>query len=235
MRLQVFLSHTGECSRRKALEFIQSHRVKVNNNTVIEPSFKVYPAKDKICLDNKIVGLKENTYILFNKPKGTVVTKKDKYAKKTVMEFLPKKFSHLFPVGRLDQDTTGLLLLTNDGDLSFRLTHPRFHIDKTYIVTLDRSLNKQHKKLIEQGIKLEDGLTLPCRIKYLDNNDIAIIIREGRKRQIKRMFSFFHYKVIGLKRVTLGSLEIGDLAIGSWRALSKNEVSKLKRLVATDE
>ncbi|MBL7130124.1 MAG: rRNA pseudouridine synthase [Candidatus Omnitrophica bacterium] len=272
MRLQVFLSHSGICSRRKALELIKSYKVKVNGLVVTEPSLAIDPNKDIVNLDDRKIFLKEKIYILLNKPRGVTTTKKDRFAKKTVMDLLPGKYKHLFPVGRLDKDTTGLLILTNDGDLSYKLTHPSFSIDKVYIVSLDKELAENHKNQLQKGVNIDGNLTSPCKIIKLDDktvnpvrelrsltacadggfkppsalsgndhpdvtsglafsNGVKITIHEGRKRQIKRMFALFKYKVIDLKRVVLGNLSLGDLSTGHWRKISNEELSKLEAIL----
>jgi len=150
MRLQIFLSHSGCCSRRRALQLIKAGCVRVNNLPISEPSFEINPERDDVTLNRKKIILPEKTYLVLNKPAGFVVTKKDRFADRTIMELLPNKFKHLNPVGRLDKNTTGILLFTNDGNLAFRLTHPRFHITKTYIVNLDRKLQDEDKNLLEK-------------------------------------------------------------------------------------
>ncbi len=217
MRLQVFLSHSGACSRRKALLLIQSGRVIVNGQKVLEPSFSVQPSSDIVTLDGKEISLKEKTTILLNKPKGVVVTVSDKFAEKTVIDVLPSQFRHLYPVGRLDKDTTGLLLLTNDGDLAYRLAHPSFEVDKTYEVILGKPLLEADRKRLENGVFLEGKKTAPCRIKTIAQNIYEIVIHEGRKRQIRYMFASLRYHVWELKRTKQGSLVLGDLKVGEWR------------------
>lgn len=229
MRLQVFLSHSGACSRRKALELIKAGKVKVNGSLVIEPSCPIDSTKDIVYLNDKRVLLKEKIYILLNKPRDVTSTRKDPFAKKTVMDLLPAEFSHLFPVGRLDKDTTGLLILTNDGDLSYKLTHPAFSIDKVYVVKLDRPLMEKHRDQIQKGVRIDDEPTSPCKIIKLEDRELKIIIHEGRKRQIKKMFSLFKYKTVELKRVALGNLGLGGLALGHWRRISDIELLNLKR------
>ena len=146
MRLQVFLSRSGASSRRKALDIIFAGRVSVNGRVVTEPSFCVHPESDRVLLDGRPVEAGEKTYLLFHKPKGVVTTKRDRFAAKTVLDFFPEDLKHLNPVGRLDKDTTGLLLLTNDGDLAHRLMHPSFDVEKVYRVRLDRALSPGDKK-----------------------------------------------------------------------------------------
>lgn len=235
MRLQVFLSHSGACSRRKALELVKSGKVKVNGSIVIEPSYPIDSSKDSVCLNNKKVFLKEKVYILLNKPRGVTTTKKDYFAEKTVMDLLPSEYKHLNPVGRLDKDTTGLLMLTNDGDLAYKLSHPSFSIDRIYIVYLDKELNENHRKILEKGIDLDGELAFPCKIIPIGNKKIKVIIHQGRKRQIRRMFIELRYKVAGLERIGFGSLDLGSLALGSWRKVSYQELVNLKETIEKNE
>lgn len=231
MRLQVFLSHSGVCSRRRALELVKFGKVKVNGSIVAEPSYQVEPSKDSVYLNNKKVFLKEKVYILLNKPRGVTTTKKDYFAEKTVMDLLPPEYKYLNPVGRLDKDTTGLLMLTNDGDLAHQLSHPSFSIDRVYIVHLDKELNENHRKMLEKGIDLDGELTFPCKIIPIGDKKIKVIIHQGRKRQIRRMFIELRYRVAGLERIGFGSLDMGSLALGSWRKVSYQELVNLKEII----
>lgn len=234
MRLQVFLSHSGACSRRKALELVKKGSVSVNNRTITEPSYPVDPEKDKVCLSGEKITLKKSIYILLNKPKGITTTRRDKYAERTVMDLLPDKFRHLYPVGRLDKDTEGLLVLTNDGDLAYRLTHPKFNIAKKYSVQIKGKLEASHKDILEKGLFLDGKKTYPCRIKVVrrlpDNTEIEMTLHEGRKRQIKLMFSHFGYKVVNIKRESQGPLKLSGLKKGQWRCLDDREVRELRHL-----
>ncbi len=230
MRLLIFLARTGSCSRRKALDLIKLGHVSVNAEKVTEPSF-VISDKDAVVLDGRPVVLKEKTYILLNKPKGVVTTVADRFAKKTVLDLLPERFKHLFPVGRLDKDTTGLLLLTNDGDLAYRLTHPSFEVEKTYQVILDKNLLAKDKSILESGITLEGKKTAACRILKTGATNFQITIHEGRKRQVRRMFCELGYEVIGLCRLRQGPLSLGGLKTGCWRFLNEDEVLFLRRAI----
>lgn len=226
MRLQVYLSHSGACSRRRALEYIQSGRVKVNGGKILEPSFSVTPS-DTVLLDGRQISLKEKTYILLNKPKGVVTTTKDRFAPKKITDLLPVEFKHLHPVGRLDRDTTGLIVLTNDGELAFRLSHPSFEIEKAYRVVLDKPLLPDHKNKIEKGVSLDGKKTFPCRIKVFSPLEAEIVIHEGRKRQVRRMFASLGYYVVELCRIRQGSMVLGSLEPGAWRFLTKEEIGRL--------
>jgi pseudouridine synthase len=228
MRLQVFLSRAGISSRRAGADIIKSGRIRINNKRVLEPSFKLDPEKDRVYLDNKIISSRDKIYIMFHKPKEVTSTKRDPFAKSTVMDLLPGTFSHLNPVGRLDKDTTGLMLLTNDGDLINKLTHPRFHVEKVYSVRLDKRLQGADKRRLERGIDLDNRYTAPCAIKLCNKNNLEITMHEGRKRQIKRMFLDAGYRVMVLKRLRHGFLCLGRLREGGWRPLTEEEVSMLK-------
>ena len=231
MRLQVFLSHSGICSRREALRLIQSGQVEVNNNLITEPSFDVDSLRDKVFVGGKIIKSAKKIYLKMNKPLGVVTTRKDRFADVTVSDLLPNKFKSLYPVGRLDKDTEGLLLLTNDGELTYRLTHPKFKIKKTYLVLIKGCINSAKKKRLESGIFLEGRRTAPCSLKVIsstkDKSRVKITISEGRKRQIRRMFKKLGNQVVRLKRVQEGSLELGNLEVGRWIPLSKRDIENL--------
>lgn len=233
-RLQVFLSHSGVCSRRRAMDLILEGHVSVNGQIVREPSTPVDPAKDKVSLDGVAVGVKTHEYILLNKPAGYVTTVEDPHAQRTVMDLVPKQFSHLYPVGRLDKDTEGLLLLTNDGDVAYKLTHPKFNIDKTYVVVVRGKLKEGDKMLLEKGVMIDTEVTAPAKItqvkKLDDKTEFAITIHEGRKRQIRVMLGRIGYTVLYLQRIKQGPLSLGELAKGQWRALSQHEVAQLVKL-----
>ncbi len=234
MRLQVFLSHNGICSRREGLKVVQSNRVMVNGKLISEPSFQVDAAKDRVMVDGKPVQVKQNTYVLINKPKGYVTTKEDPFAAKTVLDLLPKSFQHLVPVGRLDKDTEGLLLLTNDGDVAYKLTHPKFKVNKTYYVRIKGKLTDEAKEKLEHGVVIEGEKTAPAKIfdvKWRGNeSESKITIHEGKKRQIRIMFSMMGHKVTYLCRLKQGPLKLGNLPTGEHRRLRPDEVENLKKL-----
>lgn len=232
MRLQVFLSRNGVCSRRKALDLVMGGRVSVNGQQVVEPSTSVDPAQDKICVDGKVVAAKAYMYILFNKPQGCVTTREDRFAEKTVYDLLPAEFRHLVPVGRLDKDTEGLLLLTNDGDLTHKLTHPRFDIDKTYRIQMTGTLETKDRQALEGGIVIDGRRTAPARIGNVrrmgSGTEFTITIHEGRKRQVRLMVASLGEKVTFLQRIAQGPLRLGDLKSGGWRELTPQEIEALK-------
>jgi 23S rRNA pseudouridine2605 synthase len=235
MRLQVFLSHNGVCSRRKAMDVVKSGRVSVNGKVVVEPSTDVEPLRDKITVDGALVEDKSFDYILLYKPLDVVTTKSDPHAKKTVYDLLPAYLRHVVPVGRLDKDTEGLLLLTNDGDLAFALTHPRFHIPKVYEAKLKGQLTSENKVKLEKGILLEGKKTLPAKIEHVhvlrDTTDLLITIHEGRKRQVRLMFAQVGLPVVSLTRLSQGPLNLQGMEPGSWRKLHQDEIRQLKQLI----
>ncbi len=231
MRLQVFLSHARVCSRRQAMELVQAGEVSVNGVMVREPSYDVTPGRDKVFFNNRLVSLNEKIYLLLHKPKGFVTTLKDAHAKRTVMDLLPPEYKHVYPVGRLDKDSEGLLLFTNDGDLTFRLLHPSFKVDKVYEVESEGCLLEADKARLEKGVLLEERRTHPAKIKLIYVNPkksaFHITIHEGRKRQIRLMLRSLGYNVTRLKRIRYGILSLGNLKTGAWRVLEKKEIEGL--------
>ena len=233
-RLQVFLSHSGVCSRRKAMEIIQQGLVSVNGQVQREPSTPIDPKVDKVSVKGASVAAKTYTYLLLNKPSGYVTTKAEFPGEKSVLELLPPEYRHLSPVGRLDKDTEGLLLLTNDGDLAYRLTHPKFEVDKTYFVCVYGMLNPEQKSKLARGVLIEGEKTAPAKItdvkpfKDRTKTEFLMTIREGKKRQIRLMCEAVGHKVAYLKRVSQGTLTLGMLETGKWRKLKNEEVDRHK-------
>ncbi len=227
MRLQKYLAQQGIASRRKAEEMIQSGRVRVNDRIVTELGTKIEPGKDMVVVDGTPIGTqKELTYILLYKPVGVVSTASDEFRRPTVVELVPKDI-RVYPVGRLDYDSEGLILLTNDGELTYRLTHPRFELPKTYQVTVWGHPSDWDLKSLATGVELSDGITAKADVMRLKPNMLEIVLREGRNRQIRRMLSALGYEVINLKRIAIGSLKIGSLTAGEYRYLSQQEVDAL--------
>lgn len=232
MRLSKYLADSGVASRRKAEEIILEGRVSVNGETVRELGTKVDPEKDKVTVDDKNINANaEKIYYLLNKPAGYTSTAKDPHAKHTVLELVPEK-PRVFPVGRLDKDTTGLLILTNDGELTQKLTHPSYEKEKEYIVICGSELTDIEIKKLENGIILDDKKTAPTKVRFIaDNSDkyfhYSVTIREGRNRQIRRMFESIRNPVISLGRIRVDSLNLGDLKEGKYRELTKQEIDKL--------
>lgn len=227
-----YLALCGLGSRRHCEELILAGRVEVNGRRVRQLATKVAET-DEVTVDGRPVRPAEKPiYVMLNKPAGVVTTARDERQRKTVVDLVPER-QRIFPVGRLDKDTEGLLLLTNDGELAYRLTHPRFEIDKVYRVRLDRSLKPADRRRLEQGVALDGRKTSPARLQQVDDvgREWLVTIHEGRKRQIRRMFSVLGYRVVYLRREQLGPVCLGDLPVGAWRYLTAAEVSHLKRAV----
>jgi 23S rRNA pseudouridine2605 synthase len=227
VRLAKFLASAGVASRRASEEIIRSGRVVVAGETVTDPARNV-EAEDRVEVDGQPVeGGGARVVYALNKPLGVVSTARDTHGRPTVVSLVAEGV-RLYPVGRLDIDTTGLLLLTNDGELAYRLTHPRFEVPKTYRVTVaggpvrDRAL-----RTLRAGVRLEDGFTAPARVRRLRPDTLEITIHEGRNRQVKRMCEAVGHRVIALERTAFGSLELGRLRPGSYRRLTATEVEAL--------
>lgn len=222
MRLARFIAMNSEYSRRKAEELISEGRVKLNNKTAKLGEI-IDTEKDKVFINDKILKpIPNRITLMLNKPAGYTTTKKDPHAKKTVMDLIPYK--DVFPIGRLDKDTEGLLLLTNDGDLAYKLTHPKFEHEKEYFVELKNPVSNDEIKKLENGIIIDGKRTAPCKITNHKQNKLNITLHEGRKRQIKRMFEKLGNKVIYLYRLRIGKLELGNLKIGSYKIINSKDI-----------
>lgn len=233
IRLQKYLADCGICSRRKAEEHIVRGDVKVNEAIVTELGTKVEPKKDKVYFKNKLVCQKQkNIYIMLNKPTGCVTTAKEQFSRKTVFDYIDIE-ERLVPVGRLDYDTSGLLILTNDGDLTYKLTHPKHSIKKTYIAKVYGVPKKEALKRFREGIKIDDYKTAPANIKVLKQegkfSTVQISITEGKNRQIRKMCEAIGHRVVELKRISIADIRLGDLEIGKYRYLTKEEVKNLRK------
>lgn len=238
VRINRYLSSCGVASRRKAEEFVLAGRVRVNQRVVVDLSTKVDPSVDRVYVDNKeVLAVHEPLYLVLNKPKDTITTVSDERGRHTVMELVRTK-QRVYPVGRLDRNTTGVLLLTNDGDFANRLMHPRHHVPKTYQVTLDSAVSRDHLQSLAKGIRLADGPTGPAEIYAVPGSKgkvVGITIREGRNRQVRRMFEHFKYVVTRLDRVAYGPVTKEGLPRGSMRKLTHAELRTLRRLAGMDE
>lgn len=230
MRLNKYLAHCGLGARRKCESFILAKQVQINGQVVADLATQVNLAQDVVTVAGKTVHPYERTmYILLNKPKGFLSTVSDDRGRKTVLNLVPAN-AHLFPVGRLDYDTTGALLLTNDGELAYRLTHPRYQIEKEYLATLDRPILPHDLQQIREGVALEDSMTAPCRARILRDDVVQLILHEGRKRQVKQMFASLNYRVKYLQRKKFAGLRVDDLKIGAWRELTRPELKQLYQM-----
>jgi len=229
VRINKFVAANGIISRRKVDEYIEQGRITVNGITVRERGFKVDPDKDKISVDGEV--LKTNVrkiYVVLNKPPKVISAVTDDKHRKTVVDLIKIK-ERIFPIGRLDYDTTGLILLTNDGELANRLMHPKYKVDKIYLVHLSKPLEEKHRKKIADGIFIDRKKTEPAKISFANKYDtkrIYVTIHEGRNRQVKKMFEEFGYKIKKLHRTKYGNLKLGNLKEGGWRKLSKEEVAQ---------
>jgi len=234
IRLQVFLSHNGVCSRRKAMDCVLQGKVTLNGELILEPSTPVDPQKDVVCFEGQIVRAQRYEYVLLYKPQGYTTTTDDPYAEKIVLDLLPNHLRHLNPVGRLDKNTEGLLLFTNDGQVTQKLTHPSFHVDKVYFVTMQGALSDQNKMCLEKGVIFDNQKTAPAKVFDIHHESgqtsLRITIHEGRKRQVRRMFDALGYDVTFLKREKQGPLRLDGLNVGEWRFLTEQEVSMIKQL-----
>lgn len=233
-RLQKYLARAGIASRRAAENLISQGEVLVNGRQV-ELGTQVEPGVDVVTWRGQVVRLEQQkVYLMLNKPTGVVTTVSDPQGRKTVLDLLPPHEERLYPVGRLDLDTSGLLLLTNDGDFAYALTHPKFKVNKTYRAWVQGVPDEQALRQLRAGIQLEDGQTAPAAVRLLkrqnDRAYLELIIHEGRKRQVRRMCAAIGFPVISLQRVQFGNLTLSGLAIGSARRLSKAEVAGLLAL-----
>ena len=232
MPLNKYIAHSGICSRRDAVDIIKSGKVKVNGAVVIEPGHKITQTDEVIVNGKKIHPVKDLVYILLNKPKDYLTTTEDDRGRKTVLDLIQNATKErIYPVGRLDRNTSGVLLLTNDGDLSQKLTHPSNEIKKVYAVTLDKPLTKQHFDEILKGVPLEDGMAHVDVLAFADNADktqIGIELHSGRNRIVRRIFEHFGYDVKNLDRVIFAGLTKKNVNRGKWRFLTEKEVRDLK-------
>jgi len=228
------LAEAGVGSRRRITGAIKNGRVEVNGEPVEDFRHPVNPEVDRVSVNGKIVDLKPRqvVYLMVNKPAGIITTTSDERGRRTVLDILPEKYRHLrlYPVGRLDKDSTGLLLLTNDGDITYKLTHPRFEHEKEYLIHTDGRLKPDEIRKLEEGFELEDGMTYPVAVKEIKSQppfNYSITTHEGRKRQVRRMLANLGYQVLALKRIRIGNLHLGNLKEGVTRELTPAEVGAL--------
>lgn len=231
-RLQKVIANSGYCSRRKAEELIKQGKVLVNNQKITELGFKVN-SSDVIRIENKILKKEDKEYILLYKPRGVITTTNDELNRKTILDLIETD-KRLYPVGRLDYDTSGLIILTNDGNLTNILTHPKNNIDKVYIAKINGIMNKEQIKLLEKGIIIDNKKTSPCKVKVRkkekDSSIVELTIHEGRNHQVKKMFEAIGFNVLKLKREKLAFLNLNGLKPGEYRYLSIKEVKMLYSL-----
>lgn len=222
MRIQKFLSHAGYCSRRKGEEYILGGKVRVNGEVVKNPGAKIHPEKDRVEIDEKVVRSKEDhVYIILNKPVGYVSSTRQKGAR--VVTDLVKVKERIYPVGRLDKDSTGLLLLTNDGRLHHLLSHPSFDHEKEYEVSLVDSISDEALEKMAWGMMISGKITRKARVRRISRRRFSIILQEGRNRQIRKMVEELGGKVKTLHRIRISGIYLHDLPLGHWRHLNKKE------------
>ncbi|HVZ67549.1 MAG TPA: pseudouridine synthase [Patescibacteria group bacterium] len=228
-RLDKYLANLGVCARRAVEDLLKRESLTINGVRAEEPGIRINPDKDKILLNGKEIKKPKLVYYLLNKPKGVISTTSDEKGRKNVTSLIPTSL-RLYPVGRLDKDTTGLILLTNDGELTNHLTHPRYEVHKTYKLTINGRVNEKQLSSLRNGVKLEEGLTHPAEVKVVREGDISILevtIHEGKNRQIRRMCLALGIKLTDLQRIKLGPIEIGNLGVGKYRELTVAELKLL--------
>ena len=229
-----YLTTTGIGSRRKMADIITQGRVRVNGLVTDDFKYPIHPSQDHITIDrNEVVADQHRPlYLILNKPAGIITTTHDEKNRATILDVIPEKYKsiRLYPVGRLDRDSTGLLLITNDGDLTYQLTHPKYEHEKEYLVAIDGTLKREEKQKLEDGLDLSDGRTSPSRIRSVRKKhpyNYSITIHEGKNRQVRRMFAQLGYEIRALKRIRIGNIRIGHLKEGEMRELTEDEVTRL--------
>ena len=229
MRVNKYMALCGVASRRKSDELIQNRKVKVNGKIVEELGIDVDENKDVVEVNGKRINLEQkNIYILINKPEGYVTTVKDQFDRKTVLDLVKDIDERIYPIGRLDYETSGLLILTNDGDLTYRLTHPKHEVVKTYLARLKLVPDKIKIKQFESGLKIEDYVTAPAEFKIIKKEEkqsvCEIKIHEGKNRQVRKMCRAIGHPVLSLKRASIGNIQLGNLKVGEYRHLNQKEI-----------
>jgi 23S rRNA pseudouridine2605 synthase len=232
MRLAKFLAHAGVASRRAAEVIVREGRVRVGEEVVTDPARDV-DGTEPVTVDGAAVAPSEERVVwMVHKPRGVVSTAKDTHGRPTVVAMVDAPGQRLYPVGRLDADTTGLILLTDDGDLANRLTHPRYEVPKTYVAHVGGFVDEAALRTLREGIELDDGRTSPAQVRQLESGVLQLTIHEGRKRQVRRMCTAIGHPVQALQRVAFGPLRLGDLPEGRVRRLSPAEVQRLRDAAA---
>ena len=234
MRINKYIAKSTGCSRRKADELILAGKVRVNDKVCNDLATLVFEHDDKIELEGKVITLDTPLiYLMMNKPKGLVVSRSDEWDRRTVYSILPQELDFVKPVGRLDKDSEGLLLLTNDGEMINKILHPKYKLEKVYQVVVAGKVNKVQLAKLREGIDIGDGITQPAGV-YIRRNDerkttLKFVLKEGRKRQIRRMLESVEIKVINLKRTQIGEIQLGRLPLGQWRYLTRQEIMFLRK------
>lgn len=234
-RLHVRIAHAGLCSRRAAEKLIQEGRVSVNGEPVVQLGILVAP-EDEVRVDGQLISEAKSYTLVLNKPKGVVTTLSDPQGRRTIKDFLPDYGVQLKPVGRLDMDSEGLLLITNDGELANRLTHPRYGVEKEYLAVVLGKPEEKSLDRLRKGVYIEGGKTAPAHIEVLPHRSgttsaIKVVIHEGRRRQVRQMFEAISHPVVSLRRVRIGPFYVKGMRKGECRLLSKHELQELRKLV----
>lgn len=234
MRLQKYLALCGVASRRKSEKLILEGKVKVNGEIITTLGFKINPEKDSVMVNDKKITYEQNIYIMLNKPVKYITSASDQFNRPTVLDLVKLIDTRIYPVGRLDYHTSGLILLTNDGELTYKLTHPKHNIWKKYIAKVKGIPTELEMKKFKTGLKIENYTTARAKIKILDvtekNSELEILIKEGRNRQVRKMCEAINHPVIKLKRVSIGDINLGKLQVGEWRFLNEKELKYLKEI-----
>ena len=236
VRLQKYLAECGVASRRASEALIAAGRVTVNGAPAVIGQ-SVEPGTDRVAVDGRELGAEadDKVYLVLNKPRNVVTTARDTHGRRTVLDCVHSTDSRVFPVGRLDYDTEGVLLLTNDGELAYRLIHPKFGIEKEYLAWVRGKMDAAAVARLEQGVVLEDGPTAPAKVGVVDTRPgaslVRLVIHEGRKREVKRMCDAVGHPVLSLRRITFAGIEVNGMRPGEWRNLTPAEVAALKALV----
>lgn len=230
MRLNAYIAKSGFCARRKAAILVKEGKVKVGGKVVKEPYLEVKEG-DVVTVAGRSLRVENPAYFMINKPRGLTSTAEDKFAEKKITDVIPRKYGRLYPIGRLDKDSRGLIILTNDGEFCYRLTHPKFEIEKEYIVLLEGSHTTAELEKIKKGVYDEPDLlkVKSFSVLYAKNNrtEVSVVVGEGKKRHIRRLFKALDLNVLDLKRVRIGNLKIGGLPEGAFRQLNKEEAYRM--------
>ncbi|MDI6706359.1 MAG: pseudouridine synthase [Bacillota bacterium] len=231
-RLQKFMARCGVASRRRCEEIIEEGKVKVNGKTVTGMGYKIEPCEDEVEVEGTVIKPKERkVYLMLNKPVGYVSTANDQFGRKTVLDLVKDVAERIYPVGRLDYDSEGLLLLTNDGDFTYRMTHPSHEADKEYLALVNGVPTEKELNLLRNGIEIEQYVTSPAKVDIVEIKRgkalLRITIHEGKNRQVRRMCDAVGYPVERLKRTAVGQVRLGSLKVGQWRYLTKKEIDRL--------
>ncbi|HEX2166762.1 MAG TPA: pseudouridine synthase [Longimicrobiales bacterium] len=234
IRLQKFLSQAGVASRRSSEELIVEGRVSINGRVTSELGVRVQPSDD-VRVDGKRIRRAASQWYALHKPRGYMSTRSDPQGRQTLYDLVPPPMRRLFYVGRLDFDSEGLILLTNDGDTAHRLLHPRYGIDREYDVQLEEPVDDSALEQLRLGVQLDDGRAQARSVRRKGGNRVVLTLQEGRKREVRRMFAELGYRVVRLRRVRYGPIRLGDLHPGEWRALDERELESLRRVKRAGE